>query len=218
MGVAIFVLETPGRSGGRRALVDRSAFRDFPYLLFVAGCFSVFLGMYTPFVYIQTYAVDSGLIGPGFATYLLAILNAASILGRILPSMISHRVGVMNTIIVSIAVLCITALCLLAVKSGAGVVIVVVIYGFVSGTFFATQPTVFVRLTANRAYIGTRFGMAFTVMSVALLFGPPVAGALRREFGYNGAWIWAGVSLATATLVVGCSRGLAGGWGLKAKV
>jgi predicted MFS family arabinose efflux permease len=218
MGVAIVVLETPRRAAGRRALLDKSAFRDVPYLLFVLGCFGVMLGMYTPFVYIQTFALDGEMVGAGLAAYLLAILNGTSIIGRIVPNMFSPRVGIMNMMIVAIVALCVTAFCLMAVKSGAGVVVAIAVYGFASGTFFASQPTIFVRLTANRAYIGTRFGMAFTVMSIALLFGPPVAGALRREFGYNGAWIWAGACLSLGVMAVSCSRGLAGGWRLKAKV
>lgn len=55
-------------------------------------------------------------------------------------------------------------------------------------------------------------------MSFALLFGPPIAGALRREFGYDGAWGWAGATLGVGILFLALSRGLAKGWSLKSRV
>jgi MFS family permease len=61
-------------------------------------------------------------------------------------------------------------------------------------------------LTSNPKSIGTRFGMAFSVMSFALLFGPPCGGALRGVFGYGGAWAWAGITIFVGGLIILCSR------------
>ncbi|KAM0277090.1 hypothetical protein ACHAQH_006098 [Verticillium albo-atrum] len=218
MGVAIAVLETPKVSSKRRAFVDRSLLRDMPYRAFLLGCVFVLLGIYTPFVYVQSYALDNEIMSAGLATYILAILNASSIFGRIIPNFFATEIGPMNMAVIATATLCISAFGFMAVKGAAGLIALAVVYGFVVGTFFALQPTIFVRLTPDPTCIGTRFGMAFTVMSFALLFGPPIAGALRREFGYDGAWAWAGASLAVGTVVIVVSRGLAKGWSPRSRV
>ncbi|EEY17405.1 conserved hypothetical protein [Verticillium alfalfae VaMs.102] len=218
MGIAVMALETPKVSAKRRAFVDRSVTHDMPYLAFLAACVFVLLGIYTPFVYIQSFALDNGIVSAGLATYILAILNASSIFGRIVPNFFAAQVGAMNMSVMATATLCLSAFCFMAAQNSAGLITLAVIYGFVVGTFFALQPTIFVRLTPDPAYIGTRFGMAFTVMSFALLFGPPIAGALRREFGYDGAWGWAGATLAIGILFLALSRGLAKGWSLNSRV
>ncbi|OLN95252.1 Riboflavin transporter MCH5-like protein 15 [Colletotrichum chlorophyti] len=214
LSVSIVSMHTPKASSQRRAWIDRSAFQDVPYLLFVGACCLVFLGMYTPFVYVQSYASDKGVANPQVATYLLVILNGASILGRTIPNIFAHRVGGMNMLIVAVLVLSISAFCLMAVKNTPGLVVVVAFYGFSSGSFFSLQPATFGRLTVDRDYIGTRLGMAYAVMSVALLLGSPVGGAFARSMGYFSAWIWAGVCLALGSVMIAFSRGTAAGWSL----
>lgn len=215
LGVANIVLRTrdPKSQGRkRRSFIDPTAFRDWPYLLFVGGCFVVFLGMYTPFVYIQSYALDENIVSPDLALYFLAILNASSIFGRILPSLVAQRIGSMNMIIGTTIALSITSLSLIAAKTQARLIVAIVFQGFFTGTFFALQPTIFVRLSADPSKIGTRFGMAFSVMSVALLFGSPISGALRKQMGYNAAWVWAGITIFCGGMVILASRVLKRQW------
>lgn len=215
LGVANIVLRTrdPKSQGrNRRSLIDPTAFRDWPYLLFVGGCFVVFLGMYTPFVYIQSYALDENIVSSDLALYFLAILNASSIFGRILPSLVAQRIGSMNMIIGTAIALSITSLSLIAAKTQARLIVAIVFQGFFTGTFFAQQPTIFVRLSPDPSKIGTRFGMAFSVMSVALLFGSPISGALRKQMGYNAAWVWAGITIFCGGVVILASRVLKRQW------
>lgn len=211
LGVSVVSMHAPEASARRRAWVDRSAFRDTPFLLFVCACCLVFLGMYTPFVHVQKYALATGTAAPGVAAYLLSVLNGASILGRTVPNAFAARVGAMNMLVAAVLVMSVSAFCLTAVGSTPGLVVVVIFYGFSSGSFFSLQPTTFTQITEDRDFIGTRLGMAYSVMSVALLLGSPVGGALVRRFGYSSAWIWAGVCLALGTILMGCSRRAAKG-------
>ena len=209
LGLANLTLRVRGVTEGksqRRSLIDRDAFRDWPYIFFVGGCFAVFLGMYTPFVYIQTYALDHEIASPQLALYMLAILNSSSIFGRILPALLAQKVGPMNMIILTAIVLAITSLSLIAATTLSRLLVTILVHGFFTGTFFALQPTIFVKLTADPRKIGTRFGMAFSVMSFALLFGPPIAGALRRAKGYNAAWIWAGICIFIGSMLIAGGR------------
>ncbi|KAK6713572.1 hypothetical protein SNK04_004537 [Fusarium graminearum] len=171
-----------------------------------SGCFSVFLGMYTPFVYVQSYALDNNIASANLAGNLLAILNSSSIFGRILPAFLAQRLGPMNTIIGAAVLLATTSLCLISANTTARLLVAVISQGFFTGSFFALQPTIFVRLTSDARRIGTRFGMAFSVMSVALLFGPPVGGALRKSMGYTASWVWAGLTIFVGGMLILCSR------------
>ncbi|TEA19663.1 Aspyridones efflux protein apdF [Colletotrichum sidae] len=214
LGISILViktskLKTPPK---RRPWIDRSVFHDPPFLLFLGGCCLLFLGMYTPYVYIQSYALDRHLASENVALYLLSILNGASIVGRILPNFVVPYYGIMNMITTAVLAMSIAAFCFAATNSEASLIAVTAVYGFFAGTFFALQPTTFVKLTADKSYMGTRFGMAFTVMSVALLFGSPIAGALSRSFGYLSGWIWAGCCLAASSATIFVARGFNGGW------
>jgi MFS family permease len=74
---------------GRRKFFDVSAFCELPWVFFVLGSFLGFLGLYTPFFYIQSYAIQTGLADPDLAFYLLAILNGSSTFGRIIPNYIA---------------------------------------------------------------------------------------------------------------------------------
>jgi predicted MFS family arabinose efflux permease len=215
LGVANILLRARGTNSGagkRRSLIDTTALRDWPYLLFVAGCFVVFLGLYTPFVYIGSYALDEDIVSSNFALYILAILNASSIFGRILPAFVAQRIGPMNMIIGTTVVLSITSICLLTAKTSARLMAAIVFQGFFTGTFFALQPTIFVRLATDPSKIGTRFGMAFSVMSVALLFGSPISGALRKQMGYGAAWVWAAVTILCGGGLIFIARSLKGRW------
>ncbi|WYZ41827.1 hypothetical protein EsH8_V_000722 [Colletotrichum jinshuiense] len=181
LGVSVACIHTPKASPQRRAWIDRSAFRDPKYLIFVGACCLVFLGIYTPFVYIQDYTLDNSIASPQVATYLLSLMNGSSIFGRIIPNLFAQQVGGMNMLVFAVLIQSIAAYFLMTVRNTAGLVMVVIFYGFSSGSFFSLQPTTFGRLTANRAYIGTRLGMAYSVMSIALLLGSPIGGAFTAQ-------------------------------------
>lgn len=211
---------SPQGMGRRRKLLDRDSFRDAPYLLFVMGCFVCFLGMYTPFVYVGKFGADRALVGDDETTsaYLLALLNLASIFGRVLPNFLTPHTGALNMIIFTSVALAISAFCFSAVTTMAGLITVTTVYGFWTGTFFSIQPTIFVRLTENKALVGTRIGFAFLIMAIGLLFGPPVAGALVEGHGYTSAWSWAGGNQLCAAGIIAIARFIKGGPNLKAKL
>lgn len=209
LGLSSLILRDRRPPGKRktRSLVDSAAFRDWPYLLFVLGCCVVFLGIYTPFVHIQSFSLQRGIASPWLSLYILSILNASSILGRILPNLFANRVGPLNMIIITSLGLSASTFSLLAASDLAPLLVVAVVFGFFTGTFFSLMPTIFVRLSPDPTMIGTRFGMAFSAMSVPLLFGPPIAGALLGEkAGYDGSWIWAGTVMAAGGGVILGSR------------
>lgn len=210
LAICNIVLRGPGASAKRRALVHRESLTDWPYVALVFAYFTVFLGLYTPFFYVESFAVGTGITSENTAFYLLAVVNLSSVFGRIIPNIhLADIMGPMNMIMVTTAILAVTSLGFIGVKNVAGVFVVAVVYGFFTGTFFALQPTIFVRLTGDMSVMGTRFGMAFSIMSFGLLIGSPISGVLQRAFGsYNASWVWAAITLAGGSALLGVSRTL----------
>ncbi|KAK5107411.1 hypothetical protein LTR62_001315 [Meristemomyces frigidus] len=163
--VANLVLKVRVLPSGRRRFLDLTAFREWPYVFFVAGTVFAFLGLYDPFFYIQSYAIESKIANQDISFYLLSIINAASTFGRIIPGYIADRTGPLNLIFPCTLVAGILCICLAAAHSIGSVVVILILYGFCSGTLLSLPPTVFVQLTANRAVIGTRMGMGFALTS-----------------------------------------------------
>ncbi|KAK6848811.1 hypothetical protein PG995_012644 [Apiospora arundinis] len=214
LGLASAVLRLPAASGRRRRLVDTASLTDWPYVIFVLGCFAVFLGLYTPFFYVPTYAVKSGFYpasSRGESFYIVMAMNLASIPGRIAPPLLAQRLGagaVLPVMVATAVALGACALAFIGCRSIISIYVVACIYGFFTGSFFALQPTCFVSLTKDKTVMGTRFGMAFTVLSVALLFGSPISGALQGKYGYHASWIWAGVALFVGGSVIYGARAI----------
>lgn len=212
LSCANLVLRAPQPLKSRRRLFDLASLRDWPYICFVLGCFVVFLGMFTPFYYVQSFAIKSDITTEGVALYLVTAMNVGSVPGRILPALLAQHLGPLNMIIAASIALAACGLGFLGASTIVRVYAVAVFYGFFSGMFFAMQPTVFVRLTSDMTVVGTRFGMAFTVMSVALLFGSPISGALQGPGGYDASWIWCGIAVFVGSLITSGARVLKAGW------
>lgn len=136
------------------------------------------------------------------AFYLLAILNAGSIFGRILPNLIAGYLGPMNMLMFCASVTAILIWVLLSVHNLGGIVVFCLIFGFFSGTFVSLPPTIFVALTKNHAMIGTRMGMGFSIISLGALAGTPIAGAILGNRGFDAVWNF------SAAMVIACSIGV----------
>lgn len=202
----------------RRKFLDLSAFKELPYVLFVFGSFLGFMGLYVLFFYVQTYAIETGITNPNLGFYLLAILNSGSVFGRIIPNYIADRTGPLNMIIPCAFATGILSLCLIPTHSIAPLIVIVALYGFFSGTFVSLPPTIFVHLTKNRALIGTRMGMGFSIVSVGLLIGTPISGAILNATGFPQTWIFGGVMTLSGACVIAASRVAQGGWSIMKKV
>ncbi|RMZ41958.1 monocarboxylate permease [Aspergillus flavus] len=96
----------------------------------------------------------------------------------------------------------------------AGVVIVAFLYGFFTGAFVSLPPTCFVKLSPDRALIGTRMGMGYAVMTIGNLVGTPAAGAILQNRGFNAVWIFGGGLSIAGGIAMMISRNFQGGWKL----
>ncbi|GAB7362043.1 hypothetical protein MBLNU230_g2077t1 [Neophaeotheca triangularis] len=218
LGIANAVMRVRILPASRRKLLDLSAFKEPPYVLFVAGCFLGFMGLYTFFFYIQSYAIQSNIMEPDLAFYLLAILNSLSLFGRIIPGIVADYLGPMNMIVPCCIISGVLMLCTSATSNVGGVVTLCVLFGFFSGTFVSLPPSIYVHLTKNRAVIGTRMGMGFAITSIGLLIGTPIAGAVLDSAGFTETWVYGGVLTVSGGLVIAAARVSKSGFGLMQKV
>jgi MFS family permease len=94
----------------------------------------------------------------------------------------------------------------LAVHNVPGTIVLVLLYGFVSGGLVSLPPATIASISKNPDELGTRVGMAFTVCSFGALVGNPVAGAMVLINGgyykYLDPWIFAGATVMVAGLLV----------------
>lgn len=220
LGISNVVLQQPGMQQAKRAFFDQSALTDMPYILFVLGCMLTFLGLYTTFFYLASYATQEGIATESTALYFVAILNGASVFGRVLPNIpsLTLRIGPLNMMVTSVLSMAIIVLCFNAGPNLAGVLVMIILYGFFTGAFFTLQPTILARLTKDPSRIGTRTGMASTVCSVGLLLGAPSGGGLWRTFGFSASWAWSGATLASGAIVMAVSRCMVSRWRLRSSV
>lgn len=61
-----------------------SAFKELPYVFLIAASFLMFLGAFQPYFFLPSYAVAHGM-STQLSNYLIAILNASALPGRIIP-------------------------------------------------------------------------------------------------------------------------------------
>jgi len=215
--VALMRLRNPP-SGTKRALINLRTFRDTTYLLCCFGFFVGFLGLYVFYYYIQLYAIDVTGTKPRLAFYLLAILNAASFFGRLLPNYAAGYLGPMNTQVFFGALSGILSFCLLAITNTPGVIAFSALYGFVSGPFVSLPIPVIASVSPDKNVLGTRLGMSFAFIGFGVLIGEPVAGAiLGSSLNWAGLIIWCGVMLMASSVIIGAARVVKTGPVLKRK-
>ncbi|KAI8958335.1 monocarboxylate permease-like protein, mch4 [Daldinia sp. FL1419] len=122
-----------------------------------------YVAFFSPIFYLQSYALLHGTEGQGVELYLVAILNAASVLGRITPSFIANNIGPIHTLFLSAALTCITIFAWINTNSGGENITFAVFYGFFTGGMVAL-PAV-----TTGDYIGIQLFAGFVFMGTAIL-------------------------------------------------
>jgi predicted MFS family arabinose efflux permease len=202
-----------------RSLLDLRAFLIPAYALDVLGFFIGFIGLYMPFFYAQVYAIETQIASENFAFYLLAIMNATSTFGRIIPNFIADLLGPFNVVIPFALITAVLCFSFIAISSSGGMIVLIAFYGFFSGAFVSLPPAIIVSLSQNeRGKIGTRLGQSFACLAVGVLIGTPIGGAiLGRTGSYEAVWAFAGSTLVVAAGLLMAARLSWRGWRLMVK-
>ncbi|KAH8906661.1 MFS general substrate transporter [Coniochaeta sp. PMI_546] len=75
-------------------------FRERGFLILLAGLFVLNFGIFIPIDYLQIQGLEAGM-RPQLAQYLIAILNAASLFGRLLSGLLADKMGKYNVLSIS---------------------------------------------------------------------------------------------------------------------
>lgn len=216
LALPVFAMKTRVASSERQTFIDRSAFTDVPYMMFVLGTFFAASSLSVMNTYISFFTESSRLASHDMSFYIVAILNAASLLGRIVLNVASDHLGPLNILVPCSFVTGIVSLCVMAVHSLAGVVVVTIWLGFFSGVFVAMPPVGFASLAQDKGNVGTRIGMGYSMAGLGYLAGAPVAGAILRSssaLDWHRLWLYCGLGSIAAGVIyfavrvsrVGCS-------------
>jgi MFS family permease len=183
-----------------------AAWKDKKYVILVAALFFMMMGMWTPVFYIPTYAVSRGM-GTTLAAYLLAIINASSTFGRIIPGMLADKLGRLNTFAFAGVGTGIMVFCINEPKTNAAIIVYSVFFGFISGTIISSASAAISLCTNDPRNIGTYMGMGMGLSAFAVLIGPPINGALISRYGgFSQVSIFSGVVSLVGGLVALSSK------------
>jgi len=154
------------------------------------------------------------------AGYLLAILNAASIFGRIIPGALADKVGKFNmqSLWCLVAGILVLALAIPA-SSNAAFITFAGLYGFASGAFVSLLPAQ-IAYISKVEQIGIRVGVVFACISIAGLIGNPIAGAIvvQNNGKYWGLNVFSGVMMMAGASMYILTRMYIAGWKVLALV
>ncbi|KAH7185425.1 major facilitator superfamily domain-containing protein [Fusarium flagelliforme] len=174
-------------------------FKSLPFLFTTIGVFLLEFSLFIPLGFISTYALHKG-FGKEFSYNLIPILNAGSVIGRILPGYYADVIGPFNVSILAVILAIVACFCVWLPLGGttAGVIIFTVLFGFSSGTSIAIAPVCIGRLCKTQEY-GRYYATAYTIVSFACLIGIPIGGSTVQA---NGGEYW-GLIIMTGAIYVG---------------
>lgn len=161
---------------------------------------------YTPAFFIQDYALEKRIMNEDLASYLLPILNACSIVGRILPNIIADKIGGLNVMIPAVSIATILAFSWISISTTAGCIIFSSLYGLFIGSILSLPPFVVSSLCSDPKVIGSRLGNSFAVSSFGLLMGPPIAAVILQSGSWIGVQLFAACMLTTALAALVIAR------------
>ncbi|KAF9810515.1 hypothetical protein IEO21_06876 [Rhodonia placenta] len=191
----------------RRPWFELETLKDRRFILLLIASVFIAFGLFIPNFYIVDYAVAHG-ISPTTAFYVLAIMNAGSVPGRLLPPFASDTLGRFNLMVpcVFLAGLLVLLLWTLA-KNLAAIIMFSLLFGFCSGGFNALIISCVAQISED-SQIGTRVGILYTVISFPSLGGGPAAGALLSysHGSYIGTIVLSGSTILVGSLLMLCAR------------
>ncbi|KAJ7080941.1 major facilitator superfamily domain-containing protein [Mycena belliarum] len=210
LALANIVMKLKPHATGATAPKFKVILTDWAFMASIGGAFVVGLGLFFPYFYLQLYAVDKG-VHEGLAFYVLALMNSGSLGGRLLPNFIADRVGPYNMMIPCLAISSALAFSIFGIKTVADVVVFAILYGFWSGSYVSLVPSLILSTAGNPGEYGTRMGVAFSIVSVSMLVGTPISGALLNSTSTVGyVWykpiIFCGTMLACGSAIFSFSR------------
>jgi MFS family permease len=172
-----------------------------PFLFLTGACFFFAMAVYQPGTFITLNAQREGVRG-SVSNYLLSMLNASSVIGRVVAGWVADRAGRFNTMIITTFL---SALFVLAAwipaHSTAPFIVFAVLVGFTNGAYVALTSSLVAQISDIKK-IGTRNGTNWFMYGIGALIGTPIAGTLIQR--NNGGYLYMQIFAGLAMFVSGC--------------
>jgi MFS family permease len=167
-----------------------------PQMLLVLVIYALFFFCaQTVTVHLVNYATDLG-IDPLIAATLISIIGVVSIAGRLSMGMGSDRINLNNMLILSCALLTVSLITLIFIRSLWAFYVFATVFGFAYGGEVPQIPMFIGRLFGTRT-LATLLGLTLFVTNIGGALGPWVTGLI---FDVTSSYQWAFVALAAASL------------------
>lgn len=197
----------PPRKAG--PVIEWSAFKDMPYMLYLTCGFFFFWSVYIGFYYIGTFARNTLGLSQSDSISLLIAMNGVGLPARLIINYVAGKyTGPINILLPFIVITGLLAYCWSAVHSVSGLWVFACIYGLSAAALQSLWPVVLTSLTTDPKKAGVRAGMGFCFVGFAVLTGPPIGGALieRLDGRFLGCQIFAGSSMIVSACILGLTR------------
>ena len=194
----------------------RKPFREPEFVLCMLGFFFFTFGIFMPINYLPVQALQVG-VDPDLVLYLIPILNAASLFGRLSSGILGDRMGRYNIFIVVGFLSGIWILALWIPSDGQdGIIAFAALFGFCSGAYVSLMAPLVAQISPLPE-VGFRTGIVLFVSGIGGLITNPINGAiLEKPTGWLGPKIFAGVFCMAGTVFILAARVHHTGWKIKA--
>ena len=185
---------------------------EIQFVLVTAGFFLFTYGFFAVINYLPVQALSAGM-DPGLVQYLLPILNAASLFGRLFSGFLGDKIGRYNIFIIVCYLSGIWILALwLPDSSDPALIAFAVLFGFSSGAFVSLVTPLTMQISPV-AELGFRVGIVLFASAIGGLTTNPINGAiLDSAGGQAGLKIFSGVFCLAGTTFVLIARVRQTGW------
>ncbi|KAL2068625.1 hypothetical protein VTL71DRAFT_14962 [Oculimacula yallundae] len=205
----------------RTCFIEFSLFKQATFSVYCIGTSLIIWGLFAPWNYLPSMSLRHGFT-PDLAVYTIVILNAGSIIGRILPAYLADRFGRFNSVSLISFVTTIAFLAFwfpLEVKphpTNTQIFAFSACYGFASGAFISVVMPCAAEL-GPVGKLGQRFGTYQAVIGLASLTSLPIQGALipYDDGGFRYLILFSGVCVMCGTVFICAARMLRVGWNWK---
>ncbi len=191
-------------------------FKEPAFLGLIVGMFLLTFGIFVPINYLPSQALAVG-IDQDLVPYLVSILNAASLLGRLTSGFAADKLGKFNAFCITCYATGIVVLALwIRAESQGAIIAFSALFGFFSGAY-ASLVSALTAQISPLSEIGYRQGIVFLVTSLPGLATNPIAGALlSNTMSWTNLMIFSGIFTLAGTTVIFSARVSQVGWRLTA--
>lgn len=153
--VSVLVLRNRNEPKPMRRLIPPGLLKDVTFQIYTAGLFLILIALYIPTVYVSSYSLANHITTAELAFYLVPILQASNIGGRLL-AFFADRTGPINLTIPALLIAAVLGFSWIAIHSEAGIIVFVILYGICFGTIQGLGPGCVASITTHLPHLGSR--------------------------------------------------------------